>query len=139
YHSLDTAKNFKMHYVIDLDSDIISDETYVSQEKNDTVTLGTEISGEKAGIHVTFANKQVNGKLAIPYISEAQALANLASELDGQTYESVQKAAEETWEEHLSRIEIESEDEDQLRTFYSAMYRTFLYPHKAYEYDEKGQ
>jgi len=139
YHSLDTAKNFKMHYVIEFDSDIIADETYVSQEKNDTVTLGTEIVGENAGIHVTFANKQVNGKLAISYISEAQALANLASELDGQTYESVQKAAENTWEEHLSRIEIESDDEEQLRTFYSAMYRTFLYPHKAYEYNEKGE
>lgn len=139
YHSLDVAKDFNMHYVIDFDTDLVADETYVSQGKNQTVEHGKEIEGEEAGIHVTFAGKQVTGRVAISYISEEQAVANLDAELADKSYKDIQDKAESTWEEHLSRIAIETDDEQQMRTFYSSMYRTFLFPHKAYEYNAKGE
>ena len=43
-----------------------------------------------------------------------------------------------TREKYLSKIEI-SAPKEQMDTFYSCMYRTFLYPHKAYEPDENGK
>jgi predicted alpha-1,2-mannosidase len=43
------------------------------------------------------------------------------------------------WEEHLSRISISDADEDVLKTFYSCLYRAYLYPHRAYELDENGK
>jgi len=138
YHSLDVAKNFKMHYVMEFDTAIIADKTYVSTGKNNSVQLGQSIEGENAGIHITFNGKKVAGRVAISYISEEQAIANLEQELVGKTYTDIQAKAEAIWEEHLSRIEIETDSEDQMRTFYSAMYRTFLFPHKAYEYDANG-
>ena len=58
---------------------------------------------------------------------------NLCSECDGISFDQMRQNAEETWEEYLSRIEIEPVDEKQMRTFYSCMYRTGLFPHKAYE------
>lgn len=39
----------------------------------------------------------------------------------------------------LAKIEIETSDENLLRTFYSCMYRMFLFPIKLHEYDSSGQ
>ena len=86
------------------------------------------------GIHIKLNNKTTEIKLAISYISFEQALKNLDSELSGKSFSEVENAAEEKWEECLSRIRIESDDEKLIKTFYSCMYRAFLYPHKCYEY-----
>ena len=86
------------------------------------------------GIHIKLNNKTTEIKLAISYISFEQALKNLDSELSGKSFSEVENAAEEKWEECLSRIRIESDDEKLIKIFYSCMYRAFLYPHKCYEY-----
>ena len=86
------------------------------------------------GIHIKLNNKTTEIKLAISYISFEQALKNLDSELSGKSFSEVENAAEEKWEECLSRIRIESDDEKLIKTFYSCMYRAFLYPHKCYEF-----
>ena len=86
------------------------------------------------GIHIKLNGKATEFKLAISYISFEQALKNLDSELSGKSFSEVENAAEEKWEECLSRIRIESDDEKLIKTFYSCMYRAFLYPHKCYEY-----
>lgn len=138
YHSLDVARNFKTYYVMEFDTPIIADETFVSLGSNDSVKKGTSIEGEKSGIHVTFDGKKVTGRLAISYISEEQATLNLEQELSGKTFKQIHGQAESTWEEYLSRIEVETETEEQMKTFYSCMYRSFLFPHKAHEYDDQG-
>lgn len=139
YHSLDVAKDFKMYYVIEFDRPIMADETYIAEGTNDSVQLGQSVEGEKTSIHVTFDGKKVSGQLAISYISEAQAVQNLENELTGKTFETIHSEAASTWEGYLSRIEVETETEEQMRTFYSSMYRSFLFPHKAYEYDANGE
>lgn len=88
------------------------------------------------GIHIKLNNKTTEIKLAISYISFEQALKNLDSELSGKSFSEVENAAEGKWEECLSRIRIESDDEKLIKTFYSCMYRAFLYPHKCYEYSD---
>ena len=42
------------------------------------------------------------------------------------------------WNEVLSRIEIESDNINELRTFYSCLYRSTLFPRMFYEKDAKG-
>ncbi|MDY6017556.1 MAG: GH92 family glycosyl hydrolase [Oscillospiraceae bacterium] len=86
------------------------------------------------GIHIKLNGKATEFKLAISYISFEQALKNLDSELSGKSFSEIENAAEEKWEECLSRIRIESDDEKLIKIFYSCMYRAFLYPHKCYEY-----
>ena len=86
------------------------------------------------GIHIKLNGKATEFKLAISYISFEQALKNLDSELSGKSFSEIENTAEEKWEECLSRIRIESDDEKLIKTFYSCMYRAFLYPHKCYEY-----
>ena len=49
---------------------------------------------------------------------------------------SSSKAAQ--WEAHLGTVAIEAEEEE-MKTFYSCMYRTGLFPHAAFEVDENGE
>ncbi len=99
---------------------------------------GTKTRGKKAGIHIYLKSKITEIKLATSYISFEQALLNLETELSGKTLDEVKAFAQETWEGYVSRIKIETKDEKIFKTFYSCMYRAFLYPHKCYEYDKNG-
>ena len=42
------------------------------------------------------------------------------------------------WNDVLGRIEVEDDDIDHLRTFYSCLYRSVLFPRSFYEIDAKG-
>lgn len=75
--------------------------------------------------------------IAISYISFEQAICNL-KETEGKTLEQVRSECVHSWEEYLRTFEIDTEDEDELKTFYSCMYRTGVYPHKAYEIASDG-
>ena len=80
--------------------------------------------------------------MGISYISEEMAVAALDRECGDAGFEELRRLAEEAWEEKLRRIEIETEDtpfgEEQMKTFYSCLYRVFLFPRKAYELDSEG-
>ena len=86
---------------------------------------------------------KINGKttslsLATSYISYEQAELNLSREIGSKTFHEVKAESDAVWEDYLSRITIETDDEEQLKTFYSCVYRTFLFPRKYYEIDACG-
>ncbi|MBQ7543151.1 MAG: GH92 family glycosyl hydrolase [Clostridia bacterium] len=83
-------------------------------------------------LHLAFCTRQVEVDAATSYIGFSQAEKNLRDEC-GVSFDQMRDNGERIWEEYLSRIEIEPTDERQMRTFYSCMYRTGLFPHKAYE------
>lgn len=99
---------------------------------------GTKCRGKKSGIHIALRNKSTEIRLATSYISFRQAELNLETELASKTFAQVKKEAENIWEGYLSRIKIETKNKKIFKTFYSCMYRAFLYPHKCYEYDKNG-
>lgn len=109
------TQNFVQYYVFEFNKDD------VIAEKN------TES-------HIALRNKNVDVKIAISYISYEQAILNM----DKRGFEEVKADGEKIWNEYLSRIEIKA-DEDMMKTFYSCMYRVFLYPHRAYEIDANGK
>lgn len=76
-------------------------------------------------------------ELAISYISFGQAVYNL-NEISGKSIEQIREECASAWEEYLGSIIADTDDEEELKTFYSCMYRTGVYPHKAYEINEDG-
>ena len=86
----------------------------------------------------TKRGEQVHLSMASSFISPEQAERNLG-ELGGRSFDEVCAAAKEAWREVLSRVEVESDDVDRLRTFYSCLYRSTLFPRKFYEIGEDGQ
>ncbi len=99
---------------------------------------GLSVEGENTAIHLALKKQNVSFTMAASYISYEQALVNLKNDTDCADFDALKQRNADLWNEYLSRIEITA-DEDKLRTFYSCMYRAFVYPHKAYEIDAEGE
>ena len=103
---------------------------------------GKSAEGDHAVAKVHFTTRrgeQVTARIASSFISAEQAVCNLETELGADDFETVKQKAQARWDEVLGRIEVEGGSVDQLRTFYSCLYRSTLFPRKFYEIDEKGQ
>ena len=77
-------------------------------------------------------------RTASSFISPAQALVNFSREVGGKSLAQVREEARKQWNSYLGRIEAEGGSE-QLRTFYSCLYRTLLFPREFYEFDAQGK
>ena len=103
---------------------------------------GKSVEGEHAVAKVHFATErgeQVTARIASSFISAEQALRNLETELGTDDFETVKSKAQARWDEVLGRIEVAGGSVDQLRTFYSCLYRSVLFPRKFYEIDAAGK
>ena len=88
------------------------------------------------GFH-TRRGEQVNVQIASSFISDEQALRNL-KEVEGRSFDEVKEAGRIEWNRVLGRIEVEDDNIDHLRTFYSCLYRSVLFPRSFYEIDAEG-
>lgn len=113
--------DFKIYFVFQFDCRI-------SGEMRERVSCKAESVG------VVLEKREYTVRLATSYISEAQARLNLKRETENVSYEQAETAAAAAWESLLGRVQIEA-DEPTLRTFYSCMYRAFVFPNRFYEYD----
>jgi predicted alpha-1,2-mannosidase len=86
----------------------------------------------------TKKNSPVVLRIGTSFISYDQALLNLHQELGGKSFEQVRSQAAQVWEEALGRVRIEGATDTQLRTFYSCLYRTQLFPRVWHERDASG-
>lgn len=127
----------KAYFVFEFEKGAVNaQKTYVENETGKE--NATAIEGENTGIHLYLNKKSIVIKMATSYISYQQAEINLENENKYADFESLKAENERIWNSYLSRIRIKS-DEDKKKTFYSCMYRLFLYPHKAYEINENGE
>ncbi len=134
----DKAVNFKMYCVVKFkDGQIEGDKNIAGTDSCNSIS--NNVKGDMTGIHLKVKGDSADAFIATSYISFSQAKENLRQDTDGKTFEIIKEEAEALWESYLSRVEIEAVDENQMKTFYSCMYRAFLYPHKCYEINEKGE
>lgn len=103
-------------------------------------TVSYENHGEHSGAIVTFSCKRgekVTARVASSFISEKQAWQNL-KEVEGKSLDDVKAEAKKRWNEILGRLEVNDNNVDHLRTFYSCLYRSTLFPRKFYELTAAG-
>ena len=129
--------NFKNYFVMVFERPF----DYAAVVKDSLILEGSkEIDCDHAGAIVgwkTRRGEQINVCVASSFISYEQAERNL-KELSTSGFEGTKNAARDCWNEVLGKIEIEDTDIDRLRTFYSCLYRSVLFPRSFYEIDEKG-
>jgi predicted alpha-1,2-mannosidase len=90
--------------------------------------------------HLAFDTPVVTMRIATSLISLDQARRNLDQEIPaGTTFEQVRGRARQAWQDVLGRIDIEGASEDQRTTFYSNLYRMYLYPNSGHEDTPRGQ
>ena len=130
--------NFKNYFVIKFDKPF----TYKAAVADGQIKQGTtEATVNHAGAIIGFKTKrgeQVHARIASSFISPEQAELNL-QELGNQSFEQIKAQGRQTWNKTLSRIEVEDKNVDHLRTFYSCLYRSVLFPRSFYEKDANGK
>ena len=130
--------NFKNYFVMKFDKDF----TYTAAVADGRInTADVKAECNHAGGIVgfkTIRGEQVNVRIASSFISEEQALENL-KELGSDSFDEVKARGRNTWNDILGRIEVKSDDIDHLRTFYSCLYRSVLFPRSFYEKNAKGE
>ncbi len=100
----------------------VTDKPVVSYEiKNDKTDCGIDLNfGPLNG-------ESVEIKLGISFVSEENAVLNLKEETDGLSFDDIRKNAANSWEERLSSIKIDADDE--IKTiFYTALYHSMIMP-----------
>ncbi|WP_018630145.1 GH92 family glycosyl hydrolase [Niabella aurantiaca] len=138
-HARGPLPGFKNYFVIYFDKPFANAHTWEGNKLNESaLEITADHSGAIVGFRTTKGEK-VHMKIGTSFISFDQAELNLQRELAADGFEQTMVKAKRLWNERLGRIEIEGASTDQLRTFYSAMYRTLFFPHKMYELDASNQ
>lgn len=130
--------NFKNYFVMVFDKDITYNSVVVN---NDIQKDVLEAKDNHTGAIIGFSTKRgeiVNAKVASSFISIEQAELNM-NEIGNKSFDEVTAMGKEKWNDVLGKIEIEDTNIDNLRTFYSALYRSVLFPRAFYEKDKDGQ
>ena len=130
--------NFRNYFVIE-SSKPFTFKAIVNDAKPDQQSL--EAASGHSGAIVGFSTRRgepVEVRVASSFISEEQAILNL-QEVSGKSFEMVCRQARDRWNEILGRVEVEDPDTDHLRTFYSCLYRSVLFPRTFYEIDARGE
>lgn len=76
----------------------------------------------------TQKDEQVLVKVGISAVDMDGARKNVEAEIPGWDFDHARKAARQSWNEYLSKIDIETADPDQQTLFYTALYHTGVQP-----------
>lgn len=130
--------NFRNYFVIEFDHDF---DAFVSVKDGQLISAN-EQKGNHVGAIITFKTSQRSEKIlarvASSFVSSAQAMQNL-KELGLADMDQLKQQGRQRWNEVLGKIEVEDENIDHLRTFYSCLYRSVLFPRAFYEKDAAGE
>jgi len=131
--------NFRNYFVLQFDRPFENVATFADSALADgRYRAQADHVGAIVGFSTAENGEQILLKVASSFISPEQAERNL-KELDGTDFDQRVAIGEEIWNKTLGRIEIEGGSLDDMRTFYSALYRSLLFPRMFYEIDADGQ
>ena len=131
-------QNFKNYFVIEFDHPF----TEVAAVSDGEIKKGsTEAESNHSGAVVRFPTRKgepVIARVASSFISPEQAERNL-QELGKDSFDTVKAKGRDTWNREMGKIEVNDDDIDNLRTFYSCLYRSMLFPRSLYEIGADGK
>ena len=132
-------KDFKNYFVLQFDRPFIYTSTADEGKESRDLEMKSKHAAAAVGFQTTKRGEQINVRVASSFISIEQAEQNL-KELAGKTLEEVSEAGRQEWNKVLSVIDVDdNSDVDRLRTFYSCLYRSTLFPRSFYEINAKGE
>jgi predicted alpha-1,2-mannosidase len=131
--------DFKNYFVIQLDHAFTA--SWIYQDVK--LVPG---AGEKQAKHTgavigfkTMRGQQIQARVASSFISQEQAALTLQREIGNKSFDEIKTTAKTRWNEVLGKVDADGGTVDQLRTFYSCLYRSVLFPQKHYELDAAGK
>ncbi len=141
-HVWQVPENFKMFFVLECDRPFDLENTVAGNVNGDSFVKDTQYEGKNLVLNLAFqqdGSQQLHATISTSFISFQQAEVTAQRELVNRPVAQLQQLAAQAWEEKLARIEIDPVDMDQMKTFYSCLYRMFLFPRVFYEFDAQNQ
>lgn len=133
-------ENFGIYAVLTFDKSIDAATTgYYDAEGN--FTAATELDGTDRHFVVRFLDCErgtLQVKLSTSYIGFDQASLNYSREL-APGFDELKEQAADKWNHYLNKIKVTDRDEEKVKTFYTCLYRMFLFPQKFYELNENDE
>ena len=129
-------ENFRNYFVIQFSQPI----AYMLNPEGKAIKLTEKVKrGCIVGFKTSHRNEQVTARVASSFVSYDQAMLNLKElQQAGETLENIAAHGQKQWNEVLGRVEVNDENIDHKRTFYSCLYRCLLFPRMLWERDVNG-
>ena len=129
--------NFRNYFVMKFDKPFVTAEVW----SGDKIIEGKkEVKDNHVGAVLGFKTskgEKIGVKVSSSFINEEQAWLNL-EEIGSKDFNEVKGAARDAWNDVMKKVRVEGGTDEQLRTFYSCLYRSLLFPRKFYEIDKSG-
>lgn len=127
--------NFRDYFVLRCDQPFtlrgLRDSDYLARE--------SRLEGDHVTAVLAFApGATIELEVASSFISTDQAQVNLR-EVSDKSLETLEQEGRDEWNAHLGRLTVEDSDLDNVRTFYSTLYRCLLFPRRFYEVNAAGE
>jgi predicted alpha-1,2-mannosidase len=124
--------NFKNYFIISTNKSIeqffVVDNQQIKKERETYSKHAKGIIGFK-----TSKGEKVEFRIASSFISFEQANLNLQNEIGNKNFLQIKTNAKQIWNKELCKIKVEGDNIDQIKLFYSCLYRVLLFPRKFYE------
>ncbi len=137
HSSMGLDGNRTIYFVAEFSQPLLNYGLYLNDK---LVPNALEVGGRNVKAHFTFdtrKNKEVLVKVAISRVDFEGAEKNLKGELPDWNFSLIREKARQEWEKELARISVEGGTEAQQRTFYTAMYHTFVHPNINFDVDRR--
>ena len=120
--------DYVIYYIAVFDKPFKDCGVWKGDEKKNGVT---EIAGNDIAAYVTFDGKEpqtVTMKTGISFVSQANAVENLQTEIPDWDFEAVRTSARTEWNKALGKIQVEGGTKEEKTLFYTALYHTLQMP-----------
>ena len=137
---VNNSKTFRSYFVVQFDK-AFEDYGMWENQKDEIFSKKLEGEGKGYGAYIKFKKgSKVQAKAASSYISAEQAVITLNDELGkDKNLEATKMRGHKTWNELLNRIQVEGGTDEQMKTFYSCLFRANLFSRKFYERKANGE
>lgn len=123
--------DYVLYFVAKFTEPFSSYGTWTDLQETSTLSAGaTSATGHHAAAYVSFgdAAKPILLRVAVSFVSQENAAANLQAEIPDWSFESVYTAARTAWTQMLDRVKVEGGTPDQRAIFYTGLYHMLLSP-----------
>lgn len=131
--------NFATHFIIQFDQPIVE---YGIYNKNTPVANQTSIKGTNVGMYVKFKltpENEASVRVASSFMSPEQARVNLDREIGTKKFDELTQENKQEWSKLMDKVKIEGGTLEERKTFYTALYRTLLFPRRLHETTADGK
>lgn len=122
------ARDQRVYFVIEFSQDC---KVLAGNDRFMPLENGQKLTGPGCYVWIDFGEKtnKILAKVSISSANTEGAQANLEKELSHWSFDKVKKDASHAWKRELQKIKVEGKDENQLATFYTALYHAYTAPY----------